>query len=254
MFGSCRCVDARDGVFVLAFCIYAAVCSPVFLGSEFGPLLAAFIRTPLDPPLAFALWVTVVVGGVVLLAAGIRENLQDGHGAPVPSSLAAIAACAIAIHKHWYLPELHYLTRGFYVALIAASCANLCMAYAARVRRLRLDAPVHPQPAFGPDETVGYRDLFVAYAERDAEQLRQIEDLTAQLAGRRRNTNVTDTEQLAVEHRDMKALLVFPGARAALLHALHPDHHADAPARVRNARTDAVAKLVAVYQRIGTER
>jgi hypothetical protein len=254
MFGSCRCVDARDGVFVLAFCIYAAVCSPVFLGSDFGPLVAAFVAAPLDPPLAFALWAAIVVAGVVLLVAGIRENLQDGYDAPVPSSLAAIAACAVAIHKQWYLPGLGYLTQGFYVALIAACCANLCMAYAARVRRLRLAAPARPLPAFGPDETGGYRDLLAAYVERDAEHRRRIEALTAELTERRRNADVADPEQLAAENRDMKALLAFHGVRAALLHALHPDHHADAPAGERNARTDAVAKLVAVYQRIDADR
>ena len=117
------------------------------------------------------------------------------------------------------------------------------MAYAARVRRLRLAAPVHPQPAFGPDEIAKYRDVLAAY-----------EALAAQLAEQRRNSDLADDKQLAAENRDMRALLAFPGVRTALLHALHSDHHAHAATRERSARDEAVGRLTAIYKRIGVDR
>lgn len=105
MFGACPCVSAREAVFGLALFICAAVWSPVFLGADFGTLWAAFVKTPSDPPIAFAIWGIGVAGGLVVLGVGIRQNIADGHGAPVLSSLVTITACAFAIHRQWYLPS-----------------------------------------------------------------------------------------------------------------------------------------------------
>jgi hypothetical protein len=238
MFGSCPCVQARDGIFVLAACIYAALWWPVFFGTDFGPLLAAFLAAPLDPSIPFALWGTVVVAGLVLLVGGIRENLQDGHGAPVLSSLAVIFACAVAMHHGWYLPRRvewglvgMHISRGFYVASIAACCANLGMAYAARVRRLRRAAPRHVHQAHGATGDAENREMKARLAERAAE-----------------------LERLAAENSEMKAVLTFPGLRAVLYHTLHSDHHAAADAGERSARDEAVARLTAIYKRIGIPR
>ena len=266
MFGACPCVSAREAVFGLALFICAAVWSPVFLGADFGTLWAAFVKTPSDPPIAFAIWGIGVAGGLVVLGVGIRQNIADGHGAPVLSSLVTITACAFAIYRQWYLPSsinvrMPYATEAVYIALIAACCANLCMAYAARVRRLRLAAPIRLQPAHDEAALAEYRSVLAEYVALDAEQrrklaenARQIEVLTLQFAALRLNADTAGTRQLAAENRDMKALLAFPGVRAALLHALHPDHHADVAARERSARDDAVGKLMTVYKRIGVDR
>jgi hypothetical protein len=260
MFGVCPCVNARDGVFVLAIGICLAVWSPVFLDADFAALLAAFLRTPLHPPMAFAIWLMGMISGLILLIAGIRENLRDGDGAPVLSSLAIIIATAVAIHHQWYLPRaigtrMPYLTEALYIALMAACCANLCMAYAARVRRSRLAKEIEDQrPAPDPRDAAldEYRDALAAYAQRDAEQIRWIADLSAQLAARR--PDETNYRQLVAENREMKALLTFPGARAALLHTLHSDHHAGATAREQRVRDEAVTRLTAIYKRIGEDR
>jgi hypothetical protein len=266
MFGACPCVSAREAVFALAFLVCAAVWSPIFFGADFGTLWAAFIKTPLDPPLIFAVWGTTVVCSLVVLVVGIRQNIEDGHGAPVLSSLVTILACAVAIHNQWYLPRtinprMPYFTEAVYIALIAACCANLCMAYAARVRRLRLTSPARLQRAYTPDEAASaeYRDVLAAFAERDAEHrrklaesARQIEVLTARLAARQIDTS--EYERLVAENREMKAVLAFPGLKAAILHALHSDHHIHAAARERSARDEAVGKLMAVYKRIGVDR
>ena len=269
MFGACPCVSAREAVFVLALLIYAAVWSPLFLGADFGTLWAAFFKTPLDPPLTFAIWGISFVCSLIALSVGIRQNIADGHGAPVLSSLVTISACAVAIHNQWYLPRtinprMPYLTQALYIALIAACCANLCMAYAARVRRLRLASNIYRQhPAHTHDETAlaEYRDVLAVYVERDAEyrrelaeRARQIEVLTAQLAARRRQVAASEHERLVAENREMKAVLAFPGVRAALLHTLHSDHHVDAKARERSARDEAVGRLTAIYKRIGVDR
>jgi hypothetical protein len=260
MFGVCPCISARDGVFVLAIGICLAVWSPVFLDADFAALLAAFLRTPLHPPIAFAVWLMGMIAGLILLIAGIRENLRDGDGAPVLSSLTIIIASAIAIHHQWYLPRtidtrMPYLTEAFYIALIAACGANLCMAYAARVRRSPSAREIEDQQrAPDPHDAAldEYRNALAAYAERDAEQIRRIADLSAQLAARR--GDAANYRQLGAENREMKALLTFPGARAALLHTLHSDHHARATARELQMRDEALARLMAVYERLGEDR
>jgi hypothetical protein len=135
MFGVCPCVNARDGVFVLAIGICLAVWSPVFLDADFAALLAAFLRTPLHPPIAFAIWLMGMISGLIILIAGIRENLRDGDGAPVLASLAIIIAAAVAIHRQWYLPRtigtsMPYLTEAFYIALLRQSLHGLCRTHA----------------------------------------------------------------------------------------------------------------------------
>lgn len=234
MFGSCPCVQARHGVFVLVACAYAAMWSPAFLGADFGALIAAFIAAPLDPPFAFAVWAAAAVAGAVMLGIGIRENLQDGHGAPVLASLVVIFACAVALHKGWYMPRpiwdvivMHgtswgvYVApiafRGFHIAVIAACVTNLVMALAAQMRRMRRAAATR-RPAQG-----------------QAANAQRIEALTAELA-------------------EARAVLTFPGVRAALLHTLHSDHHANAEAAERRARDEIIGKLTTIYQRIGVER
>jgi hypothetical protein len=237
------------------------VWSPVFLDADFAALLAAFLRTPLHPPIAFAIWLMGMISGLIILIAGIRENLRDGDGAPVLASLAIIIAAAVAIHRQWYLPRtigtsMPYLTEAFYIALIAACCANLCMAYAARMRRLRLAITIEArQSAPDPRDAAldEYRGVLAAYAERDAKQIRQIADLSAQLFAAR-HPDETNYRQLVAESQEMKALLTFPGARAALLHTLHSDHHARATARELQMRDEAVARLMAVYERLDGDR
>jgi hypothetical protein len=263
MSGSCPCVNARDGVFVLAACVYAAYWSRIFLGTDFWPLLAEFMQAPLDPPLAFAIWGAVVVAGCALLIAGIRENLEDGHGAPVLSSLVAIFASAVAIRHGWYLPAdigrlAPFISQGVYVALIAASCANLFMAVAARVRARRA-ALAALRPVRGVDDTAlaEYSEVLAAYVERDGQNQRalaeaalQIEALTSQLAAARLVPDPVN-KNLTADNIDMQAVLKFPGVRAALLHALHSDHHAGVSVTERHARDEMVAKLTVVFKRIG---
>jgi hypothetical protein len=135
---SCQCRRGGEAVFLLAACTFAALRSRVFLGGDFGALLASVVRPPHAVPLALVIWAVVAVAGLCLLAVGIRALLREGDSAPVLSSLAAIAVSALAIGCGWYLPGAWgaawpLASEGFYVSLIAAGGANLCLALGARV-------------------------------------------------------------------------------------------------------------------------
>jgi hypothetical protein len=244
MGGSCPCVQARDGIFVLAACIYAAVWSRVFLGADFGPLFAAFLRAPLDPPLAFAIWGSVFAVGLVMLGVGIRENLQDGHGAPVISSLVIIIACAAAMHHGWYLPRQEWgtvwmhISRGFYVALIAACCANLVMALGAQARELRrFSPPSHLRQ----DRIERQHASFQASAELDR--------LAAE-----RDLYQLESREAPKRLGEIEAILRIPEVRRMSLKALHPDAHPAVSESERRALTARFQKALAVFDGIQADR
>ena len=102
---TCPCRRGGEGVFLLAGCIFAALWSRVFLGADFGVLVAEVMWPPHHLPLALAVWASVAVAGLGLLVIGIRALVREGDSAPVRSSLLVLAAGAGALWCGWYLPR-----------------------------------------------------------------------------------------------------------------------------------------------------
>ena len=61
---------AGGGAFLLTCCAYAAVWSPVFLGDHFDTLIAAFLRSPMHPPVSLLVWAGVTAFGLLWLWVG----------------------------------------------------------------------------------------------------------------------------------------------------------------------------------------
>ena len=208
---------------------FTATWSPVFLGADFGVLVADLLRPPHALPLALAVWLSVAGAGLTLTIIGIRALLREGDGPPAFSSLAAMSASAVALRWGWYLPSdwgavWSLGSEGFYVAVIAAGAANLCVASAAQVWIAGYVAAaqrLHPAPR--ARRSAEYRNII----ERQA---REIDSLIAE-----RDRLMDDFARASASVPDLEAVLLFPGVRIAVLKALHPDGHPGASDREQRA-------------------
>ena len=235
---TCPCRRGGDGVFLLAACIFAALWSRVFLGGDFGVLVAEVMRPPHHLPVQLAVWASVAVAGLGLLVIGIRALVREGDSAPVRSSLLVLAAGAGALWCGWYLPRawgpLWSLgSEGFYLAVIAGATANLCLAFGAQVWMAGYVAAGgdNAMPRAVPFDLDEWRNII----ERQAQDIERLTGDRAQ----------------AVEHaRQLEAVLRFPAVRKSVLKALHPDAHAGADDRERRALTERFQKATAVFDRI----
>jgi len=240
---TCPCRRGGEGVFLLALCAFAAIRARVFLGADFGVLVAGLLHPPHTLPVAFAVWLGAAGTGLTLTVIGIRALLREGDSAPAFSSLAAMSASAVAMWWGWYLPRewgavWSLGSEGFYVAVIAAGAANLCLAVAAQVWMAGYVA------AGGDDASDAgeYRDII----ERQA---RQIDRLTAE-----RDRLAGDLAGMSAPAPDLETVLRFPGVRAAVLKLLHPDAHPGASDRERRTLTERFQQASAVFDRLGAAR
>src|SRR5689334_11739357 len=94
---TCGCRRGGEGVFLLATCVFAASWSAVFLGADFGELVAGLLYPPHALPLTLAVWLSVAGAGLSLTIIGIRALMREGDSAPARSSLAAMSASAVAL-------------------------------------------------------------------------------------------------------------------------------------------------------------
>jgi hypothetical protein len=232
---SCPCRRGGEGAFLLAACIFTALHSWVFLGADFVALVEGLLHSPHDLPLPLAVWMGVTAAGLCLLLIGIRAGVREGDSAAALPSVAKIAAGAAGLWWGWYLPPAWGAvwslgSEGFYLAMIAAGTANLCLAFGAQVWMAGFVAAGgdHIRPRAVPFDPDKWRIILD----------RQAKELAA----------------AAAENNEMKAVLAFPGVRAALLHALHSDHHAGASESERRIRDETFIKLTAVYERMGARQ
>jgi hypothetical protein len=239
MLGSCPCVQARDGVFVLAAGVYAAVWSPVFLGADFGALVVAFLNAPTHPPLALVIWAAVIATGLVMLCIGIYEHLHDGDSAPVPLSVLAMIVCGAAMHFGWYLPRDWGVlwmrsSQGFYVAVISAGGANLLVAVSALIWNFGFSAAIGHVTLHGP--AGGYSPQWQDVNRHAAE----IEDLRGKY------------QDLLARNNELEAILRFPDVRRSILKVLHPDTQPRASDGERRQLTERFQKASAVLNSLGS--
>jgi hypothetical protein len=212
---TCPCQEAAIGAFMLGGLGYLAADSREFFGGDFLPVFSGFIISPFDSHPVLKGWAVFVIIGLWLLVRGIRQNIRDRDSAPVFWSLVAILAAAVGIDHN---RGDHAIVEAFYWGIIAACIANLGMAYGAYVR-----SPARRQKRFD---------------QLHAEHQRVVEENARQ-------------RQVILQMEEVRDVLIFPGVRAALLHALHSDHHAGSGLAEIRQRDDVMVKLTAIYQRIG---
>jgi len=236
---SCPCRRSVEGVFLLAACAFVVVHWRVFLGDDFGVLVAAFLLPPHYLPVALAVWAGVAAVGLWLLVIGIRALVREGESPPVLVPLAAQAASAAAMWSGWYLPHAWGAvwslgSEGFYLAVIAAAAANLCLALAAQVWTAGYVAAggSNSLPRVVPFDPNKWRNIL-------EQRAREIEKLKGDCAR-------------AVEYtRQLEEVLRDPAVKKSVLKALHPDAHAGANDRERRTWTEQFQKAAAVFDRIG---
>jgi hypothetical protein len=245
---TCKCRRGGEGVFLLAACVFAANWSPVFLGADFGELVAGLLYPPHALPLVLAVWLSVASAGLSLTIIGIRALLREGDSAPALPSLAAMSVSAVAMGWGWYLPRewgavWSLGSEGFYLAVIAAGAANLCIAAASQVWMAGYIAAGGDYiPRRAPGDLGEYRQII----ERQA---REIDSLIAE-----RDRLTGDLAHASASVPDLQVVLLFPGVRTAVLKALHPDAHPGASDRERRAWTERFQKAAAVFDRLGAAR
>ena len=159
-----------------------------------------------------------------------------------------MSASAVAMWRGWYLPSdwgaWSLGSEGFYLAVIAAGAANLCIAAAAQVWMAGYVAAGgdYHIPRRAPGDLGEYRKIIECQAREIDSLIAECDRLTGDLA--HASTSVPD----------LQAVLLFPGVRTAVLKALHPDAHPEASDREKRALTERFQKAAAVFDRLGAAR
>jgi hypothetical protein len=160
--------------------------------------------------------------GVIMLAIGLRDHIRDAHGAPVWSSLLAVAAGCVGFYFHLFLPigwapilppgwAMRY-SQGFNAALITAGIGNLL-----------LEASAWRWHA-------GYSACIVGDSAKDT----QISELKSHVS-------------------EMEEMLREPGARRAILKARHVDSHPRASETEKAQLTMKFQKASSLLERLGID-
>jgi hypothetical protein len=234
---TCTCRRAGDGAFILAGCAFAAARAPLFLGDgDFGTLLIAFVREPLAPPFALAVWAGIAAVGVVLLGMGLYAALVEQDDVPVRPWLVVVPLSALALWRGWLLPSdwgpvFELGSEGFYIGVISAGLVNVTLALRGSIWQ------------------AGY------FAGRRGDDPRRVQALVAHLnATIERLTDKCDrlTNDLARASspaRDLEAVFKIPGVlpvvRRTALAVLHPDHgKTEAEKRARTVQFQKTAAML----------
>lgn len=127
---------AGGGAFLLTCCAYAAVWSPVFLGDRFDTLIAAFLRSPMHPPVSLLVWAGVTAFGLLWLWVGVRgaRGPRDVMAAFWAAVRVALFGCALGLQ--WYLPRdwgdlvplANLVLHGLYLGLLAEGAVHFLLA------------------------------------------------------------------------------------------------------------------------------
>jgi hypothetical protein len=238
---TCPCRRSVVGVFLLTCCVWAALHSQVFLGSDFGILLARLLLTPHVVSPALAGWAVAAAVALWIALTGIRPALEEGDGALLSlKTLAATVGGAAALSFGWYpLADLGAVwtmtNKGLYVAVIAAGAADIALALTAHARQAGYNAGL----CFDPREweaELDRKDAEIALlaAERD--------ELTRNIA------------RLGTPAHDLQEVLRYPGVftsvRNAVVKALHRDAHPGIREIDARACDERLKKALAVFEHI----
>jgi hypothetical protein len=227
-------------VFLLTCCVWAALQSPVFLGNEFGILLARLLASPHVVSPALAGWAVAVTVALWVTLTGIRPALEEGDGALLSlKTLAVTAAAAAALSFGWY-PLTDWgavwamTNKGVYVAVIAAGAADVALALAAHAWQAGYDTGL----SFDPREWEAELD------RKDAEIV---------LLRAERDELTRDIVRLGPPARDLQEVLGYPGVfasvRNAVIKVLHRDTHPGLSERAALACDERLKKALTVFER-----
>jgi hypothetical protein len=123
------CHATLYGAFLLAYGLYIAAFSRVFLGESFsGALGKVFAGNVVN---AEGLWFALLVGGIVLLFIGVRA--ARSHDDQVDSrslfgSILLACICVLAVWDHWFFTDsalAWHACRGFWFSLMGFCGGNI---------------------------------------------------------------------------------------------------------------------------------
>jgi hypothetical protein len=229
---TCPCRRSAGGAFLLAGCVWTALWSRLFLGGDFGALVAALLRPPHAVAPALVLWCAIAAAGLWLALTGIRPALEEGDAAPWWRALAAAALGIFATHRGWHLPEAWGVQwvvagRGFVLSATAAAAATVCLALGARAWMMGFVA------------AGGERFAAADWQNTIQEQEHEIALLR------------TECTRAIEDRHDIDTLLHDPLVKKSVLKALHPDAHPDAGDAERRALTERFQRAAGVFDRFG---
>jgi hypothetical protein len=244
---TCPCRRPAAGVFALALCIYAAVFGPVFLGGNFGALIARLLTAHVVP-LGLAGWAVAVGVGMFLTFTGIRPALEEGGEASTwLTSLAAIGGGSALLAFGLHLPEswgpvLSVGSVGGEVALIAGGVMNAALDLGSMAWWSGyFAAAINPRNAAPGFDDSPLQEVI----ERQAHTIEALRSERDQLAG--------EIARIGAPAHDLQEVLKFPGVRKAVLKALHRDSHPGLPFTEAKAFDARFQKASAVFARLGAK-
>lgn len=131
---------AGAGAALLVACGYVAYWSRVFLGADFGTVIAAAIRAPGNAPFGLYVWTACLVLGLVWLKVGLSgvlppRNIMVTFWSAVCVALFTWAALSWYLPRAWgrdWVPYVNLVLRGIYLSLLAESVVHFLLSLRGR--------------------------------------------------------------------------------------------------------------------------